>query len=64
MDEDRAKGIGNQIKGNIKEAAGKLTGDKKTQAEGHADQAKGKVQNTVGSAKDSVRDAIDGKDRV
>lgn len=64
MDEDRAKGIGNQIKGNIKEAAGKLTGDKKTEAEGHGDQAKGKVQNTVGSAKDSVRDAIDGKDRV
>jgi uncharacterized protein YjbJ (UPF0337 family) len=28
------------------------------------DKAKGKVQEGVGKAKDSVRDAVDGKDRV
>jgi uncharacterized protein YjbJ (UPF0337 family) len=35
--------------------AGKVTGDSKTEAEGNADQVKGKVQNTVGGIKDSIR---------
>ena len=59
MDSDRIKGVGNQIKGAVKEAAGNLTGDAKLQAEGMADKAKGKVQNAVGGAKDAVRDAAD-----
>ena len=33
----------------------KATGDKKTEAEGKADQVKGKVQNTFGGIKDAVR---------
>lgn len=59
MDKDRAAGIGNQVKGAVKDAAGKVTGDAKLQAEGKADKAKGKVQNAVGGAKDAVRDAAD-----
>jgi uncharacterized protein YjbJ (UPF0337 family) len=39
----------------LKEWGGKATGDKKTEAEGKADQIKGKVQNTVGGLKDAVR---------
>ncbi|MGI4942410.1 MAG: CsbD family protein, partial [Janthinobacterium lividum] len=35
------------------------TGDTKTQAEGKADQAKGRVQNTYGSAKDNVSEVAD-----
>jgi uncharacterized protein YjbJ (UPF0337 family) len=58
MDKDRIEGVGHQVKGAVKEAAGKLTGDKKTQAEGAAEKAAGKVQNTVGGAKDKVREAI------
>ena len=38
-----------------KEWAGKITGDSKTEAEGKADQVKGKVQNTIGGIKDTVR---------
>jgi uncharacterized protein YjbJ (UPF0337 family) len=57
MDEDRIKGMADKAKGSVKEAAGKLTGDNKLQAEGKADKAAGEVRNTVGSAKDAVRDA-------
>jgi uncharacterized protein YjbJ (UPF0337 family) len=57
MDKDRVEGVGHQIKGSIKEGVGHLTGDKKTEAEGAAEKTAGKVQNTVGGAKDSVRDA-------
>ena len=57
VDKDRIEGIGNQAKGALKEAAGKVTGDAKLKSEGAAEKAAGKVQNAVGSAKDSIRDA-------
>jgi uncharacterized protein YjbJ (UPF0337 family) len=57
-DHDRIEGAAKNIGGKIKEAAGKVTGDEKLQAEGKADQVSGKVQNAVGGAKDSVRDAL------
>jgi len=56
MDKDRVEGVGHQVKGSIKEAAGKVTGDTKTQAEGTAEKAAGKVQNAVGGAKDAVKE--------
>ncbi len=58
MDKDRLEGIGKKVTGSIKEAAGKVTGDTKTQAEGSAEKTAGKAQNAVGGAKDSVRDAL------
>lgn len=64
MDKDRLKGVGNQIKGDVKKGVGEMTGDASLEAEGHMDKAKGKVQQGVGEAKDKVRDAVDGKDRV
>jgi uncharacterized protein YjbJ (UPF0337 family) len=57
MDKDRSAGIGHQVKGAVKEAAGKVTGDKKLQAEGKTEKVGGKVQNAVGGAKDSLREA-------
>ena len=59
MDHDRIKGMGDQAKGAIKDAAGKITGDAKLQAEGKADKAKGKLENAVGGAKDALREAAD-----
>ena len=56
MDNDRIKGMGDQAKGSLKDAAGKLTGDSKLQAEGKMDKVKGKVENAVGGMKDSLRD--------
>ncbi len=55
-DHDRVEGAAKTIGGNIKEAAGKLTGDEKLKAEGRADQLEGKVQNTVGGIKDTLRE--------
>ncbi|MDP2358082.1 MAG: CsbD family protein [Beijerinckiaceae bacterium] len=55
MDKDRTEGSMDQMKGKLKEGAGKITGDEKLKNEGRADQAKGKVQNTVGGIKDAVR---------
>jgi uncharacterized protein YjbJ (UPF0337 family) len=55
MDKDRVEGSATQAKGHIKEAAGKVTGDTKLQTEGKADQAAGKVQNTVGGMKDAIK---------
>ena len=54
MDKDRVEGAAQQVKGAVKEAVGKVTGDTKTQAEGTADKAAGKVQNSVGGAKVAV----------
>jgi uncharacterized protein YjbJ (UPF0337 family) len=59
MDKDRIEGAAHQAKGAVKEAAGKVMGDKKTQAEGTAEKTAGKVQNAVGGAKDKVREAVD-----
>lgn len=58
MDKDRIEGAGKQIKGNLKQAAGKITGDEKLKAEGAADKAEGKVQNTVGGLKDKAREVL------
>lgn len=58
MDKDRTAGIGHQIKGTVKEATGKVTGDRKLEAEGKVEKAGGKVQNAIGGAKDTVRDAV------
>ncbi len=55
-DHDRVEGAAKNLGGNIKEAAGKVTGDEKLKADGRADQAEGKVQNAVGGLKDTIRD--------
>lgn len=57
MDNDRVEGMAKQAKGVVKEAAGKVTGDAKLEAEGKSDKFTGKVQNAVGGVKDSLRDA-------
>jgi uncharacterized protein YjbJ (UPF0337 family) len=54
-------GTTDKVKGAVKEGAGKLTGDKRTEAEGKTDQAKGKVKNAASDVKESakgVRDSL------
>ena len=58
MDKDRIAGAAKQVKGSIKDAIGKITGDTKTQAEGKADKLAGKTQSVAGGMKDAVRDAV------
>ena len=55
MDKDRIEGSAKQVKGSIKEAAGKALGDAKLEGEGKADKTAGKIQNAVGGVKDALR---------
>ena len=58
MDKDRIAGSAKVMKGTVKEAVGKATGDAKLETEGKADKIAGKLQNAIGGVKDSVRDAL------
>jgi uncharacterized protein YjbJ (UPF0337 family) len=58
MHKDEAAGLGKQAKGAVKDAAGRLTGNEKLQAEGKLDKAEGKLQQKVGEVKDDARDAL------
>lgn len=55
MDKEHLKGAADKASGAAKDAAGKMTGDKKLQAEGKLDKAKGEVRDTVGDVKDAAR---------
>ena len=57
MDREHVKGAADKVKGAIKDTAGKITGDKKLQAEGKLDKAKGAAHNVAGDVKDAARDA-------
>ena len=55
MDRDRIEGAADNAKGRVKEAAGKLTGDAKLEAEGKADKAGGTIKNAIGGMKDALK---------
>jgi uncharacterized protein YjbJ (UPF0337 family) len=59
MDREHVKGAADKVKGAIKDTVGKMTGDKKLQAEGKIDKAKGAAHNVAGDVKDAVRNATD-----
>jgi uncharacterized protein YjbJ (UPF0337 family) len=61
MNRDRIEGSLKQGAGAVKDAAGKVTGDAKLQAEGKAEKFTGKVQNAVGGVEDSMKDTACGK---
>lgn len=63
MDKEHIKGAADKASGATKEAAGKMTDNKKMQAEGKMDKAKGAAREFIGDAKDQVRraDKGDGK---
>ena len=57
MDKEHIKGAADKAKGAVKDAAGKMMGDKKMQAEGKMDKAKGAAHQAAGDVKDAVRQA-------
>jgi uncharacterized protein YjbJ (UPF0337 family) len=57
MDKEHIKGAADKAKGAVKDAAGKLTGDKQMQAEGKIDKAKGAAREALGDVKDAARRA-------
>ena len=59
MDKEHVKGAADKVVGKSKEVAGRVTGDKRPEAEGKADQVKGTIRKAVGDAEDSGKDAVD-----
>jgi uncharacterized protein YjbJ (UPF0337 family) len=59
MDKEHVKGAADKVAGKTKEVAGRATGDRKLEAKGQVDQAKGAVHKKVGDAKDAGKEAID-----
>jgi uncharacterized protein YjbJ (UPF0337 family) len=57
MDREHVKGAFEKTKGSVKDAAGKMTDDKKMQAEGKFDKTKGAVHKMAGDVKDAAREA-------
>jgi uncharacterized protein YjbJ (UPF0337 family) len=55
VDREHIKGTADKVKGSIKDTAGKITDDKKLQAEGKFDKAKGSAHNAAGDVKDAIR---------
>ncbi len=50
----------NQAKGALKEGAGKLTGDKKTETEGAVEKVVAKAKDSLEDVKGSVEGAVEG----
>ena len=48
-----------QVKGQVKEAAGALTGNKDLESEGKADRRAGETKEKLDHAKDKIEEAID-----
>ena len=57
MDKDKVKGTMDDAVGRAKRQIGEWTDDPNKQAEGTAQQIKGKVEKISGNVKDAVRDA-------
>lgn len=61
MNKNQVKGRVEEAKGNVKEVAGKVVGNRDLETEGKVDKAVGKVQATYGDAKEKAKDAIKGR---
>lgn len=55
---DKTKAAGNKVAGETKDAVGKATGNKRLQAEGKAQKAKGSVQSVSGDIKGALGNKV------
>jgi uncharacterized protein YjbJ (UPF0337 family) len=58
MSQNRVEGAGRKAAGAIKEATGKVTGNRKMQAKGAAEKMVGSAQNKLGKAQDKARSSL------
>lgn len=56
---DKIRDKAEVLKGKVKEAAGRVTGDPVLEAEGKGDQVKGHVKQAAEQVKDAVKDIFD-----
>jgi len=57
MDKNRTEGAKRQLKGTVKEVAGKITGNTSKEVAGKVEKNVGKAQRNIGEAADEARDA-------
>jgi uncharacterized protein YjbJ (UPF0337 family) len=55
MDKYRVIGSAREVKGTVKQVAGKAVGDAKLEADGKADKIEGRIQNAIGGLKDRLK---------
>lgn len=55
--DDRIKGDANVVKGKVEQGLGHATGDAETEAQGHADEARGRGQQVVGDVRQGLHNA-------
>jgi len=53
------EGLGDQLKGKVKEVKGKATGDRKTEAEGRLQQGVGSAKHKTARAKRKIEHKVD-----
>lgn len=58
MNSDQVKGTLKDAAGKVQEKAGEVVGSKEQQAKGLAKQAEGTVQKNVGDTKEAIKDAV------
>jgi uncharacterized protein YjbJ (UPF0337 family) len=58
VNKDQVKGVAKQVRGSVKETAGRMTGNRRTEAEGAAEKTVGKVQKGFGDVKEKVKGAL------
>ena len=59
MNKDTVDGNLKQVKGSVKEALGKVTGNKSLEAEGATEKVAGKAQEGLGKTEQAAKDAAD-----
>ena len=59
LNDDELRGKADQLKGRVKDAVGRATGDEQLRDEGAVDEASGKVQEGVGKARRKIGEAIE-----
>ena len=59
MNKDQAKGLVEEVKGKVKEAAGVILDDKEMEIEGNVQKNVGKVQSGFGDLKEDIKKDID-----
>ena len=55
MDKDRIIGSAKEIKGKVKQVAGKAVGNAKLERDGRTDKIEGRIQNAIGGFKDRLK---------
>ncbi|TIQ27593.1 MAG: CsbD family protein [Mesorhizobium sp.] len=58
VNRDQVVGVAKQVKGSVKQAAGKATGNRRLQVEGVSEKIAGKVRKAYGDVKDKVRKVL------